>query len=390
MLVLRLQHEARCSLRPGGELCRGPARRGRAALRCPAGKHERRPLALGRWNANCADARGLDARDGPAALQLFHSTWRRDRNRKRPAHAYPQDGRDHGRLGFTRANFGVQEFDPTVQSAINRVQPLEVVARAVDGLRSAGVSVVGFDLIYGLPHQTVETLLTTIEACRAMAPDRIALFGYAHVPWLAKKQRLIPEAALPDASARAVQAHRAAETLIAAGYVAIGLDHFALPNDAMAVAAREGRLRRNFQGYTTDTAPALIGVGATAIGRTPRGYVQNIAETGAWARAIAGGALPVARGIELDDDDRLRGRVIEALMCAGRADTAALGSLFRRSPDWCTDELVQLEQFVEDGLVELDAGRVALTAEGRGLSRVVASVFDRYLGTSAARHSLAV
>lgn len=295
-----------------------------------------------------------------------------------------------GRLGFTRANFGVQEFDPTVQSAINRVQPLEVVARAVDGLRSAGVSVVGFDLIYGLPHQTVETLLTTIEACRAMAPDRIALFGYAHVPWLAKKQRLIPEAALPDASARAVQAHRAAEALIAAGYVAIGLDHFALPNDAMAVAAREGRLRRNFQGYTTDTAPALIGVGATAIGRTPRGYVQNIAETGAWARAIAGGALPVARGIELDDDDRLRGRVIEALMCAGRADTAALGSLFRRSPDWCTDELVQLEQFVEDGLVELDAGRVALTAEGRGLSRVVASVFDRYLGTSAARHSLAV
>ena len=295
-----------------------------------------------------------------------------------------------GRLGFTRASFGVQEFDPTVQAAINRLQPPEMVARTVADLRAAGVAGINFDLIYGLPHQSVETLLATIGICREMAPDRIALFGYAHVPWMAKNQRMIPEAALPDGPARAAQAAAAASALTAAGYEAIGLDHFALPGDAMARAAREGRLRRNFQGYTTDQAETMIGFGATSIGRTPAGYVQNIAETGAWARAVASGRLPVARGLALGAEDRLRGRVIEAIMCAGAVDTAALGREFGREPGWCRDELESLAEFEADGLLLRDGPRITLTPEGRRLCRVVASVFDAWLAASEARHSVAV
>jgi oxygen-independent coproporphyrinogen-3 oxidase len=207
---------------------------------------------------------------------------------------------------------------------------------------------------------------------------------------MAKNQRMIPTEALPAAASRAEMAARAAEALQAAGYVAIGLDHFALPADPLAQAARSGRLRRNFQGYTTDAAETLIGLGATAIGRTPSGFVQNVAETGAWARAVAAGRLPVARGLAIDDDDRLRAQVIERLMCDAAADTAALGAAVGRPPDWCADELARLAELADDGLVRLRGGRVELTAAGRGLSRVVAAVFDRYLAGSEVRHSLAV
>ena len=197
-----------------------------------------------------------------------------------------------GELGFTRASFGVQEFDPKVQAAINRVQSADMVREAIDGLRHAGVSGINVDLIYGLPHQTVDSLTATVQACVAMQPDRLALFGYAHVPWMAKKQKLIDEAALPDTEARGAQAAAAAETLSAAGYEAIGLDHFALPGDELAVAARSGGLRRNFQGYTTDRAETLLGLGVTSIGRTPDGFVQN--NPGRRGRRAAGGQGPCA------------------------------------------------------------------------------------------------
>ncbi len=158
----------------------------------------------------------------------------------------------------------------------------------------------------------------------------------------------------------------------------------------MAVAAREGRLRRNFQGYTTDAAETMIGFGATSIGRTPGGYVQNIAETGAWSRAVAEGRLPVAKGLAISEDDRLRGRVIEAIMCAGEVDTAALGAAFGRGAEWCRDEMDRMAEFEADGLVIRDGGRIALTPRGRTLCRVVASVFDTWLAASQARHSVAV
>ena len=295
-----------------------------------------------------------------------------------------------GALGFTRASFGVQEFDPAVQAAINRVQPPGMVARAVDALRAGGVAGINFDLIYGLPHQTVESLVRTVALCREMRPDRIALFGYAHVPWMAKNQRMIPEAALPDAAARAAQARAAAEALVAAGYEAIGLDHFALPGDDLAVAARRGRLRRNFQGYTTDTAETLIGLGATSIGRTPAGFVQNLAETGAWARAVAAGRLPVAKGRAFEGDDRLRGATIERLMCDGRADLDALGAAHGAAAGWWSDAKAELDAMAADGLLVRTGACVTLTEAGRGLSRVVAAVFDAYLPRSEARHSVAV
>ena len=295
-----------------------------------------------------------------------------------------------GALGFTRASFGVQEFDPKVQEAINRIQPPEMVRASVEGLRRAGVSGINFDLIYGLPHQTVETLLETIGLCAEMRPDRIALFGYAHVPWMAKKQRLIDETALPGAAARLEQAQMAAKALVERGYVAIGLDHFALPGDGLARAAADGTLRRNFQGYTTDRAEVLLGVGATSIGRTPKGYVQNIAETGAWARTVEAGVLPVAKGYALSADDALRGHVIEALMCTGSADLAEAAGRFGVALDWyehLEDELTAMER---DGLILRNGPHLSLTQEGSPLVRIVASAFDAYHQSAPTRHAVAV
>lgn len=295
-----------------------------------------------------------------------------------------------GSLGFTRASFGIQEFDPKVQAAINRIQPFEMVARAVEGLRGAGIHGINFDLIYGLPHQTAESLTQTIASCLELKPNRIALFGYAHVPWMAKKQRLIDEDALPGANERAAQAEAAAAAISAAGYQAIGLDHFALPEDSLAKAARNGTLRRNFQGYTSDQAETLIGLGATSIGRTPHGYVQNIAETGAWARAVAEGLLPIAKGHALSPDDRLRAHVIERLMCDGAVDTVAAAALFAARPDWCADALPELREMAEDGVLVLDNTEVRMTERGQPLVRVAASAFDLYRRHTTTKHSVAI
>ena len=295
-----------------------------------------------------------------------------------------------GRIGFTRASFGVQEFAPKVQAAINRIQPPDMVELAVERLRAAGVTGINFDLIYGLPYQTVDSITKTIALSQQMYPDRVALFGYAHVPWMAKNQRMIPEDALPDAEARYAQASAASERLIDAGYLDIGLDHFAHPEDSLAIAAGNGTLRRNFQGYTTDQAATLLGFGATSIGKTPSGYVQNIAETRAWTRAVEEGDLPVAKGHALSDDDRLRGYVIEQIMCQGVVDLAGLNREFAMPDDWCQNELRQLETLVEDDMITLEAGIARLTERGRPLARIVASIFDSYRQHATSRHSVAV
>jgi oxygen-independent coproporphyrinogen-3 oxidase len=295
-----------------------------------------------------------------------------------------------GQLGFNRASFGVQEFDPQVQAAINRIQPPEMVERATRGLRAAGVPNINFDLIYGLPRQTTTALCRTVEQCLAMKPDRIALFGYAHVPWVAKNQRLIDEATLPAAAERAEQARAAAALLVASGYIRIGIDHFARPDDSLAIAAAEGRLHRNFQGYTSDTAETLIGIGATAIGRTPQGYVQNASETGAWSRAVSAGKFPVARGHALTGQDLLRARVIERIMCDGSVDLAAAGQTLGFFDDWYTEEIPELLQMQEDRLLSYASGKLSLAPDAAALARVVASVFDTYLRDSTARHSVAV
>jgi len=295
-----------------------------------------------------------------------------------------------GLLHFNRVSFGVQEFDSRVQAAINRIQPPEMVERATKGLRAACVPNINFDLIYGLPHQNAAALCRTVEQCVAMKPDRIALFGYAHVPWVAKNQRMIDDDTLPKAFERAEQAKAAAATLVASGYVQIGIDHFALPGDSLAIAAAEGRLHRNFQGYTSDTARTVIGIGATAIGRTPEGYVQNASETGAWSRTVASGKLPVARGHALREQDSLRAHVIERIMCDGSVDLSATGRALGFEDDWFAEEVSELLQLQKDRLLTYADGIVLLTSEGVPLARVVAAVFDTYLRDSTARHSAAV
>ncbi len=295
-----------------------------------------------------------------------------------------------GSQRFTRASFGVQEFDPKVQAAINRIQPPEMVRKSVDGLQRQGVKNFNFDLIYGLPHQTVETLKTTIHHCVDMRPDRIALFGYAHVPWVAKNQRLIDEAALPGTEERLHQASTAAQLITDAGYRAIGLDHFARPNDPLAQAAENGTLRRNFQGYTSDRAEILLAVGVTAIGRTRSGFVQNISETGAWARAVKAGVLPVAKGHAFTGDDQLRAEVIESIMCQGAVDLDVIAKKHAIAENWYADANEELWCMANDGLITRDAGRIALTKQGVPLARLVAAVFDSYLKTQSVRHSVAV
>jgi oxygen-independent coproporphyrinogen-3 oxidase len=295
-----------------------------------------------------------------------------------------------GQLHFNRASFGVQEFDPKVQAAINRIQPPEMVERAITALRAAGVPNINFDLIYGLPHQTRASLCRTVEQCVAMQPDRIALFGYAHVPWVAKNQRMIADESLPTAAERAEQARAAAATLVAGGYIQIGIDHFARPGDSLAVAAAGGHLHRNFQGYTSDDARTLIGIGATSIGRTPQGYVQNASETGAWSRAVAAGKLPIARGHAMREQDPLRAYVIERIMCDGSVDLAAAGKSLGFAHDWYAAEVPELLRMQQDGLLTYAGGKLSLAPGAAPLARVVAAVFDSYLRASNVRHSVAV
>ncbi len=224
--------------------------------------------------------------------------------------------------GICRASLGVQDFEPRVQLAIHRQQSFEQTARLVDWLRDAGIASINLDLIYGLPYQTVATVEATVSRTLALEPDRLALFGYAHVPWLKRHQKLLPEHALPDTAERFAQSAAAADVLISAGYQRIGLDHFARSDDLLARRQREGRLHRNFQGYTTDESSCLIGFGTSAIGALPDGYVQNTATTAAYRDAIGNGRLATVRGRALTGEDRTRRDIIERLMCDLRVDLA--------------------------------------------------------------------
>lgn len=273
--------------------------------------------------------------------------------------------------GMTRASLGVQDFDPLVQHAIGRIQGFDATARAVDDLRARGVASLNVDLVYGLPHQTEARLAATLERVLDLAPDRVAIFGYAHVPWASKRQKLVDEAALPDDLARLRLAALAAERLAAAGYRRIGIDHFALPGDALDLAARGGRLRRNFQGYTDDDRPTLIGLGASSISRFPQGYVQNAPATAAWTARVTSGALAGARGHALTAEDRLRARAIEMLLCDFRLDLAALGP-----GAGALRPLAAAAAARFGDLVALDDDGLSIRPEGLPLARIVASVFD--------------
>ena len=280
------------------------------------------------------------------------------------------------RAGVNRASLGLQSFDPKVQLAINRVQSFATTAQAVEALRQNGIPAINFDLIYGLPFQTVKSCVDTVEQALRLQPDRVAVFGYAHVPSFKRHQRKIDESALPDADERLRQSAAIAAALTGAGYRQIGLDHFALPGDSLSLAAENGTLHRNFQGYTTDSCKVLLGFGASAIGQLPQGFVQNATRIPDYESRIQGNRLATVRGCGIDEEDKRLGAIIESLMCNYRAPVDASDP--------------RLSGLKEDGLIRRAGDGIEVVEEARPLVRTVAAAFDSYLNRSGATHAAAV
>lgn len=291
-------------------------------------------------------------------------------------------------LGFNRISFGIQDFNPKVQEAVNRIQPEEMLFQVMDWVRDAGFESVNVDLIYGLPFQTLETFRDTIHKTTQLDPDRIAVFNFAYVPWLKPVQRLIPEEALPPASEKMDILKMAIEDLGVADYQFIGMDHFAKPNDELAIAQREGKLHRNFQGYTTKPESDLIGLGMTSISMLHDVYTQNYKRLKDYYAAIDSNQLPIEKGVSLSADDILRRMVIMELMCQFELSKNEFEQKYHLSFDCDFDEYfaaeqVELHQLEADGLVRLSPNHIEVTPGGRLLVRNVAAVFDTYLSQKA-------
>jgi oxygen-independent coproporphyrinogen-3 oxidase len=280
-------------------------------------------------------------------------------------------------MGMNRASIGVQDFDPEIQATIGRDQSYEVTRAAVEAIRARGVNSLNADILFGLPYQTRGRLSDSVQKLLSLAPDRVALYGYAHVPWIARRQQLIPSNALPRPEERLELFETAQRLFEWDGYASIGIDHFARPNDGLAVAAAHGTLRRNFQGYTDDTAPVLVGLGASSISRFPQGYAQMNAATSGWSKAVRAGEWATTRGHALSPRDRLHARIIEALMCDFAVSTdellrdhdisrAGLDQLFAPAAEKFGAFLIHSE----DGL--------SIPVAGRPLTRVIATHFDDY------------
>ncbi len=279
--------------------------------------------------------------------------------------------------GMNRASVGIQDFDPKVQEAIGRLQSLEETADCVADVRAAGVKSLNADILYGLPHQTPDSVEQTLQQVQSLDPDRIALYGYAHVPWMAKRQQMIDVEALPGGPARRVLFDLMAERLESSGYDPIGIDHFAKPSDTLGEAAATGRLRRNFQGYTTDRCDTLIGLGASAISKFANGYAQNAPRSSQYLRMITEGGLATQRGVEITETDRMRARAIEMVMCDFKLNKAELVRDFgplAHTLDADIDEIIiEYKGFVEP----TDTG-FAIASKQRALARLVAQKFDAY------------
>jgi oxygen-independent coproporphyrinogen-3 oxidase len=288
--------------------------------------------------------------------------------------------------GVNRVSIGVQDFDEAVQAAIGRAQSYACTREAIERFRVAGIRSVNIDLVYGLPHQTRSTADDTIEKVLTLKPDRIAIFGYAHLPRRLPRQRLINAAALPVLEERFAQAHRVASRLTSCGYRRVGLDHFALAHDPLACRP----VSRNFQGYTTDEADALIGIGASAISRLASGYAQNAVPVADYARRIREAGLATVRGVRLTAEDRVRGFVIERLMCDLAFDRDVLTARFGAMAQPVIEEAEALVEADRDGLVEDTGHGFLVTERGRPFLRAIASRFDSYLGKGNAEHAAGV
>lgn len=280
-----------------------------------------------------------------------------------------------------RASLGVQTFEPALQRAIGRVQPAHLIEDCTELLRKAGITSLNFDLMYGLPGQGIADLDATLQRAIGLGPDRVALFGYAHVPHLVSRQRRIDAAALPSQEDRFRMAAAGHQQLVAAGYSPIGFDHFAIPDDALAGAARGARLHRNFQGFTDDDAPVLIGLGASAISSFPHLLVQNEKNAGRYRMILSQGRLAAARGIARSPEDRLRAGIIEQVLCAGRASVD--GSIL-------AEAAAGLRPFAEHGLIEIERGELRLASAALPYARAIAAVFDPFRATPGKRFSSAV
>jgi oxygen-independent coproporphyrinogen III oxidase len=291
-------------------------------------------------------------------------------------------------IGVTRASLGVQDFDEGVQAAINRRQSFEDTAGAIDRLSAVGIGRFNIDLVYGLPRQTPETLAATLDLALKLGPDRIAVFGYAHVPWMKAHQKLIDDKALPDNALRAVMSALVAERLVAAGYRRIGLDHYARPGDRLARAAADGTLHRNFQGYVADQAAFVAGIGASAISSLPRGLTQNVADPARYMAIANQREFATARGIAFTRDDRLRAAIIERLMCQNAVDLEILCREHRVDPAVFRASLdPDLDRLERAGLIRRMDAQVTVTETGRPFVRFVCAAFDRHYVGAEGRHS---
>ena len=294
-------------------------------------------------------------------------------------------------LGFNRLSFGVQDFDPDVQKAVNREQSEEQVFALVQAARDAGFQSISVDLIYGLPLQTVASFDTTLDKIIALRPDRLATYSYAHLPELFKAQRLIRPEDMPPPERKIELLELTIRRLTAAGYVYIGMDHFALPEDELTLAKENGTLQRNFQGYSTHADCDMVGLGITSIGKVGDSYSQNVKETAQYQARLEAGRLPVMRGYRLNNDDRLRRDVINTLMCHGRLDFAEIESrhdiVFN---EYFADALAQLDEMERDGLVAIQANGLVVLPAGRLMMRNMAMAFDAYLKPNEGRFSRTV
>lgn len=283
-------------------------------------------------------------------------------------------------LGFNRLSLGIQDFDPAVQVAVNRVQSANDVAAIVEEARQHGFQSISFDLIYGLPHQSVASFDRTLEQVIAMRPGRLAVYNYAHLPGRFKGQRMINDEDLPNPTTKLDILHHTIDKLGAAGYCYIGMDHFALPEDELVKAQENGSLQRNFQGYSTHGNCDLIGLGASAIGSIGTAFAQNAITTGEYESLIGSGRLAIKKGVEIDADDRLRAAVIQELMCHDHFDFEHFGSAHQINfTEYFAGEMTQLKPLATDGLISLEQNCIRIAPKGRLLLRSIAMVFDRHL-----------
>ena len=282
--------------------------------------------------------------------------------------------------GFNRTSLGVQDFDPKVQDAVNRIQSVEETRAIVDACRGAGMRSVNIDLIYGLPGQSLDGFRRTLDTVVAMRPDRLAVYSYAHLPHIFKPQKQIDDALLPDPDTKLALLQAAVEQLTAAGYVYIGMDHFALPDDELAVAQARGGLHRNFMGYTTHADSDLVGLGVSAISHIGNSFSQNPRDLPSWEIALDEGRLPVFRGMRMDEDDEIRADLVQSLMCQGEVRVRAFQERHGIGfAEYFADDLQRLWPLADDGLVEVGAEAIRATPRGRLLLRNIAMCFDRYL-----------